>query len=259
MAPSFVCAFASLVALLEPPIPAAAPANPAASDAATLARLDELWKRRDDPAVLAEQKALIDKTLPRAGKDYGFMWRAARLYFWISDDPGLGRDERTRVGKYAWDLGERAVALNPNDVAGHFWAMGGMGNYSLGLGVVRALAQRIDGKFRERITRAEALDPRYASGGIPVAWGRYYAKMPWPKYDEKKARASYARAMQINPNNLRARVFLAELMLEEDQPAEGRRLLEEVINAPVGKYDAPEEKRCKILAARALRKANEDK
>jgi hypothetical protein len=106
-------------------------------------------------------------------------------------------------------------------------------------------------QVRERITRAEALDPRYASGGIPVAWGRYYAKMPWPKYDEKKARASYAKAMQINPNNLRARVFLAELMLEEDQPAEGRRLLEEVINAPVGKYDAPEEKRCKILAARA--------
>jgi hypothetical protein len=83
--------------------------------------------------------------------------------------------------------------------------------------------------------------------------------MPWPKYDEKKARASYAKAMQINPYNLRARVFLAELMLEEDQPAEARRLLEEVINAPLGKYDAPEEKRCKILAARALRKANEDK
>jgi tetratricopeptide (TPR) repeat protein len=259
MSLSFASAFTSLIALLDQ-APAAAPATTDATTAAgTSARLDDLWKRRDDAAALAEQKALVDKTLPRAGKDYGFMWRATRLYFWYSDDPDLGRDERTRLGKYAWDLGERAVALNPNDVAGHFWAMGGMGNYSLGLGVVRALAQRIEGKFRERISRAEALDPRYAYGGIPLAWGRYYAKLPWPKYDEKKARANYARAIEINPSNLRARVFLAELMLEEDQPAEAKRLLEEVLKAPVGKYDAPEEKRAKVLAARALRKANEDK
>jgi hypothetical protein len=254
--------FTSLIALVDqgPGATIGAPSAAApGADAATLARIDDLWKRRDDAAALAEEKALIDRGLPRAGKDYAFMWRAARLYFWLSDDPNLSSEQRTHLGKYSWDLGERAVALNPNDVAGHFWAMGGMGNYALGLGVVRALTQRIEGKFKERINRAEALDPRYAYGGIPVAWGRYYAKLPWPKYDEKKARANYARALQINPNNLRARVFLAELMIEEDQAAEGRRLLEEVIAAPVGKYDAPEEKRAKILAARALKKANADK
>jgi hypothetical protein len=230
---------------------------PAAADPATLARIDELWKHRDDPAALAEQRALVDKALPRAGKDYGLLWRAARLYFWYSDDPDLPREEKMRLGKYSWDLGERAVAINPNDVAAQFWAVGGMGNYALGLGVVRALTQRIEGKFKERISRAEALDPRYANGGIPLAWGRYYAKLPWPKYDQKKARAYFAKAMEVNPGNLRARVFLAELMLEEDEPAEARRLLEEVQRAPVGKYDAPEEKRAKLLAARALKKAGE--
>jgi hypothetical protein len=49
-------------------------------------------------------------------------------------------------------------------------------------------------------------------------------------------------------------VFLAELLLEEDEPQEARRLLDEVLRAPVGKYDVPEEKRSKVLAARALRK-----
>jgi hypothetical protein len=117
---SFAWGFA-LVALADPATVAAPGAAPAATDAATIARIDELWKRRDDPAVMAEQRALVDKTLARAGKDYAFMWRAARLYFWLSDDPNLGKDERTRLGKYSWDLGERAVALNPNDVAGHFW------------------------------------------------------------------------------------------------------------------------------------------
>jgi hypothetical protein len=234
--------------------PAEPPGAPPATPAATAARIDELWKRRDQGNALAEQKALLDQALKQAPGDYGLLWRAARWYFWRSDDPALGKDERTKLGKQGWDLGEKAVAANPNDAAGHFWAMAAMGNYSMGLGIVRALAQRVEGKFKERITRAEALDPGYASGAIPVAWGRYYAKLPWPKYDQKKARAAYAKAMQINPANLRARVFLAELMIEEDEPEQGRRLLEEVVNATPGKYDAPEERRCQRLAAADLQK-----
>jgi tetratricopeptide (TPR) repeat protein len=230
----------------------AAPGEPSAP--ATAARIDELWKRRDQGNAMAEQKALLDEGLKQAPGDYGLLWRAARWHFWKGDDPALGKDERTRLGKQGWDLGEKAVAANPNDVSGHFWAMAAMGNYSLGLGIVRALAQRMEGKFKERIGRAEALNPRYADGAIAVAWGRYYAKLPWPKYDQKKARANFAKAMEINPNNLRARVFLAELMIEEDQPEEGRRLLQEVVKATPGKYDAPEERRSQQLAAAVLGK-----
>lgn len=218
------------------------------------ARVDQLWPRRDDPAALAQQKLLLDQALVRAPNDYGLLWRAGRYWFWVSDEPDLSKEERTRRGKIGWDIAERAVAANPNHVAGHFWAVGTMGNYALGIGVMRALTQRIEGKFKERITRAGQLDPGYAHGGIPLAWGRYYAKLPWPKYDQKKARAHYAKALEINPANLRARVFLADLMLEEDQPHEAHRLLQEVLRAPVGKYDAPEEKRAKVLASRLLPK-----
>jgi hypothetical protein len=244
-----------LAALAAPADPGAGePAVAAAPAQAAAARIDELWKRRDQGNALAEQKVVIDQALKQTPGDYGLLWRAARWYFWNSDDGQLSKEERTRLGKQGWDLGEKAVAANPNDAAGHFWAMAAMGNYSMGLGIVRALAQRMEGKFRERISRAEALDPGYAHGAIPVAWGRYYAKLPWPKYDQKKARAAYAKAMQINPANLRARLFLAELMIEEDQPDEGRRLLEEVVKATPGKYDAPEERRCQRLAAAALAK-----
>jgi len=67
MSLSFAWAFASLIALADPAASPPPGTAPAATDATVVARLDELWKRRDDPAVLAEQKALIDKTLPRAG------------------------------------------------------------------------------------------------------------------------------------------------------------------------------------------------
>jgi hypothetical protein len=233
---------------------ARAPAALAATVATISQKADDLWKRRDDRAALDEQKKLLEEGLRRAPGEYPLLWRAARWHFWVSDDPDLSKEDRTRMGKVGWDLAERAIARDPNHVEGHFWAAACMGNYALGLGVVRALAQRIEGKFKERMSRAEALDPGYAFASIQVAWGRYHAKLPWPKYDQKKARIAFRQALERNPHNLRARVFLADLLREEDEPAEARRLLGEVLKATPGKYDAPEERRAQLLAGRLLAK-----
>jgi tetratricopeptide (TPR) repeat protein len=186
-------------------------------------RVEELWQRRDEPAVMIEAKQIL-------------------------------AEEKARHGKMGWDLAERAVARNPNDAAGHFWAAVTMGNYSLGLGIVRAIAQGIEGKFRRHIAEAERLDPRYGKGAIQNAWGGYYLSLPWPKRDVKKAAEYLGKALVINPHNLRTRVFLAQVELREDHPIEAKRLLDEVLAATPGKYDPPEEKRAKILAGETMRK-----
>ena len=41
-----------------------------------------------------------------------------------------------------------------------------MGNYALGLGVVKALSQGMEGKFRDRLTHAQTLNPGYELGAI---------------------------------------------------------------------------------------------
>ena len=101
--------------------------------------------------------------------------------------------------------------------------------------------------------KAGELDPKYQYGGIDVAWGRFYEKLPWPKRDRKKAEEHLRKVLtQINPNNLRARVFLADTLAHDKRAAEAKRLLEEVMAAPAGKYDAPEERRAKALATGLL-------
>jgi Tetratricopeptide repeat len=211
-------------------------------------RMDELHKRRDERAAWTEQQGLVQGALARAPQDYDVLWRAARFYFWLSDDPGLSTDERSRQGKTGWDLAEHAVAANPNRIEGQYWAAVCMGNYALGLGVVRALSQGMEGKFRERLGRAEALDGRYEHGGIEIAWGRFFDKLPWPKRDRAAAEQHLKRALEINPASLRARVYLASSYLEENRAAEAKRLLDEVVAAPSsGRYDAPEERRAKAL------------
>lgn len=231
---------------------AAAAAQPT-TVAEMVARIDELHKRRDDPRALAEERTMVDEAVANMSGEYALLWRAARVYVWMGDDPGMAKEQRSRLGKMAWELAERAIPLEPNDPAAHYWAAVGMGTYALGIGVLKALSMGIEGKFRERLGRAEQLSPGFERGGVGVAWGRFYERLPWPKRDRKKAVENLRRTLTLyNPASLRARVFLAETLLHDDQPAEAKRLLDEVAAAPVGRYDAPEEKRAKLMGAALL-------
>ena len=198
----------------------------------------------------AQFRQLIDATLAKSPREYGLLWRGARINVWMADDPSLPIEQRSRYGKTAWDLAERAIAVNPNDVAGHYWTAIGMGAYALGIGVVKAISMGIEGKFKEQLTRAGQLAPGHERGGIDQAWGRFYEKLPWPKRDRKKAAEHLRKVLSTwNPASLRARVFLADTLAHDDNAAEAKRLLEEVAAAKPGKYDAPEERRAKALAA----------
>ena len=241
-------------ALLVGAGPGGAPGTTAVNAAAApvpvlLARLDDLHKRRDDKSAWHEEQRLVQTLLARAPSDYDVLWRAARFYFWASDDPGVAKEQRSRWGKDGWDIAEKAILLNPNDAAGYYWAAVCMGNYALGLGVVKALSQGMEGKFRERLTHAQALNPNYEQGAMETAWGRFFDKLPWPKRDRKKAEEHLRKAIEMNPNALRPRVYLASSYLDGDRAAEAKRLLDEVAMAVPGRYDAPEERRAQALGA----------
>jgi tetratricopeptide (TPR) repeat protein len=211
-----------------------------------LARVDDLYRRRDDKAAWHEQQRLVQTLIARAPNEHGVLWRAARFYFWASDDPGVPKEQRSRWGKDGWDFAERAIVVNPNDPAGYYWAAVCMGNYALGLGVVKALSQGMEGKFRDRLGRAQALNATYELGGAETAWGRFYDKLPWPKRDRKKAEEYLRKAIELNPHALRARVYLASSYLDADRAIEAKHLLDEVAAATPG-YDAPEERRAQAL------------
>jgi tetratricopeptide (TPR) repeat protein len=217
-----------------------------------LARADAAWPTRDEPAVIDRVRSDLEAAERTAPDDYGVLWRLARLYFWISDDPNFPDDQKSKLGKTAWEYGDRATAVNPKGVEGWFYAAGGMGNYSLGIGVINALRQGIEGKFRERLSKAESIEPGYNAGGIFNAWGRFYYKLPWPKYDSHKSEANLLKAIKMNPDNVRARVYLAELYLKEDHPREARKLLEQAVSREPGRYDAPEERRYQARAKQLL-------
>jgi hypothetical protein len=56
----------------------------------------------------------------------------------------------------------------------------------------------------------------------------------------------------MNPDNVRAHVYLADLDRKEDEPAQARAELEKAVANPPGRYDPPEERRWQAAARRRL-------
>lgn len=247
---------AALPARAEPAPGAAAPLGDAARQdlAAALKAADAAYDRRDAPGALDELRGWLDDAEKLAPGDYGVLWRQARLYFWLSDDPAVPNDAKSRLGKRGWEYAERAIAANPKGVEGYHYAAGGMGNYALGLGILAALRQGVEGKFRDRLSAAERIDPGFSRGAIQTAWGRFYFKLPWPKHDAKKSERHLLKALEMNPENVRARVYLADLYEDEGEKAAARKQLERAVAGEPGRYDAPEERRWMQVARRKLGK-----
>src|SRR5919204_2881204 len=71
-----------------------------------LERVDAAWPRRDQSGELEKIRADLQEAERVAPDEYGVRWRLARLYFWVSDDLDLPDDEKSKLGKQAWDYGD---------------------------------------------------------------------------------------------------------------------------------------------------------
>jgi hypothetical protein len=230
-----------------PAVPPAA-AGPSEPVARLLAAADAAYLRRDEPGQLAALKSALDEAEKLAPEDFEVVWRISRYYFWTADDPRITNEEKSRLGKLGWDYGDRAAAKRPDRVEGWFYGASGVGQYSLGISVVTALFQGMESKFTDRLKKAQAIDPSLNGWAADVSWGRYWYELPWPKYDAEKSEKAYRTALRHNRANLRAKAYLAELFIKEDYLKEAQKLLEEVLAATPGAYDAPEERRSQEIA-----------
>lgn len=242
-------ALSGAVVATEPPTAAEAPkaaADPAASARDWMARADELYKTRDLPASQRELNRIFKLQLSRDPNDFEVNWRLAQLLAYQANGMPDGSDVKAAVGKAAWEAGDRAAAARGEDVRGQYWAAVGIGLYSEGVGILTALSQGLESKFRSRAQAALRIDKDYLDGGPQVLWGRFFYKLPWPKRDLDESVRVLSAAAKEHPQNLRLKLFLADALADSDRKDEARRLQKEVLDAPL--RDPPDDRRNKEWA-----------
>lgn len=210
------------------------------------ARIDSLWKKRDDPAVMKQIEAELAAAAKEAPDDYGVLWRQARFKQWIADGLPDG-DLKKNLGKECWHIAEQAVSKNGNAVEGHYYAAVCIGNYSQAVGILTALGEGLEGKFNGQLDTAIRIDPNFEDGAPLIAKGRYYYELPWPKRDLGKSAEWYQKAIAAHPVNLRAHMYLAETWLHDGKSKQAKEEIAKAINGTID-YDPPEGARARAQA-----------
>ncbi|HCF60815.1 MAG TPA: hypothetical protein DFS52_22790 [Myxococcales bacterium] len=226
---------------------------------ADIVALDALWPLRDRPAAVRSFATRLERALRASPDDPELLWRAARWHAWRAQS-ATDREQGKREGRLAWRYGERALELAPDSIPVRYWAALSVGAYGQSIGALSALRQGIEGKFRSNLNYVIEREPTYDSGSALVALGRYYFEMPWPKRDMRKAERYLELALKVNPDNLRAKLYLAEVLAAkgEDGAKRALALLGEVLAAGEGSGDGPERRQVQRLA-RALKPKIEEK
>ncbi|NMB76129.1 MAG: hypothetical protein GYA21_13490 [Myxococcales bacterium] len=214
-----------------PAAPAAEPAAPETSEA-KVARLvaegDALYRERFRLTTWREALARYQEAERLDQKNFEVLWRLARQYFFLaeraSDD-----DSKKDLGMRGYEWGQKAIAASPLRIEGHYFSGIALGQYALGISVVKALVKGIDGDYTRAIGAALKIDRSYDQGGPLIAMGRYYYNLPWPKYDGEKSIQFLKEAIQKG-DKLRAHFYLAETYLEEEQYADALREVEVVLS-----------------------------
>jgi len=230
---------------IGPPSATQRPALAAEGPAGWREEFDELWRHRDESGAEKKLEQTLKQILAVDPRSFEANWRLAALYNWEAD--AKETDEKAALGKKAWEAAEKAVGANAGEVRGNYNAAVGIGLYSEGVGIITALSQGLEGKFRDRILAALRIDKDYLNGAPQVVWGRYFFKLPWPKRDVDQATKVLTEAVRAHPENLRAKIYLADCYADGDKVVEGTKLVQQVLNAPPGD-DPPEERRLKKKA-----------
>jgi hypothetical protein len=107
--------------------------------------------------------------------------------------------------------------------------------------------------IKESLETVLRLDPAFMDGSADRALGRWYFKVPRLfGGDRKLSEAHLRKSLTYNPDSTISHFFLAELLEDEGRKADARAEFQKVVDAPLSRDWAPEDREYKDMAKRAL-------
>src|SRR5262245_58083603 len=207
---------------------------------------DQLYADRANLANARKAADIWRAQMSRGGSDaFEAAWKLARADYWIGGHAPEA-DQRA-VYEDGIEAARKAIAMQANQPEGHFWLAANMGAMAESFGLRQGIKYRKP--IKESLETVLRLDAAFQQGSADRALGRWYYKVPRLFGGSHKLSEEHLRAsLHYNPNSTASHFFLAELLLDDDRPAEGRKELQAVLDAPADPNWAPEDREFKEKA-----------
>jgi tetratricopeptide (TPR) repeat protein len=191
---------------------------------------DHLFTFGEDAERDKQSLAVVERALAGASKDYQWLWRAARVYYYVGD--AAGKAEKLRFFEKGMDVGRRAIAELPNAVEGHFWLAANYGGYSEQKGAFKALT--MVKKIRAEMETVLRLNDSYQDGRAYLALGEMDRQLPRLLGGNlNRAIQRLEQGVKIAPGNLEMKLALAQAYQEAGRKEDARRYYQEIIQKQV--------------------------
>lgn len=213
------------------------------------ATADALYARRDDP-VAARQAADQYLAHHRASpQDFVGSWKLARASYFLGTQGPL--PERRRWLETGQAAANDAIELNGGRPEGHFWLAANLGALAESYGLRQGLKYRT--RIKQALERVLAIEPGFMEGSADRALGRWYHKVPGLfGGSAAKAEQHLRKSLTYSPQSSVSLYFLGELFEDQGRPVEAQRLYQQVLEAPLHRDYAPEDRFFKAQARARL-------
>ena len=199
----------------------------------SLKKVDQLLELRPALEKIDEARRVLDRVLQNDPKCYGALWRMVRvLYYRGKFGPEA---ERLDVYEKAVEWGKKAVEANDGAVEGHFWLAVAYGLYGEERGVMKSLFLVDD--IEAECKRVIEIDPKYEGGGGHRIFGRVKFKVPGLFGGSNREALEHLRkALELGPTMPLNYSYLADVLYDEDEEEEARKLIAGFQAMPVDPY-----------------------
>ncbi len=190
--------------------------SPVLTPSDMLKQSDQLWKKRNVSGNAQKSFDMAEAALKAGGDEFEARWRMARGAFWVAERSSDKKVKET-MGWRGYEEGLKASKLQPGRVEGYYFGVISLGQYSIAIGVLKAIGKGVKGKFESMGNKAVAVNPAYDFGGPDRAMGVYWRDLPKIARDLKKAEKHIKASIDKGEVKIRSHFYLAEIYLMTDR------------------------------------------
>ena len=194
-----------------------------------IARADELFAARDNPANIQQSVVLMEQLAAGEPSNYEAWWRLARARYYAGDRE-KDQTKKAKLFQSGVNAAKKAVALDDKRVEGHFWFGANQGEYADLKGALKSLG--LVKTIRKEFESALAINPSYENGAIYSALGQIDLNLPRLfGGNERRGIERLEAGLKAGPDNAELKVTLGEVYQKKGRRDEARRVLESVLSA----------------------------